>query len=501
MNRIAWVATLLLVPSLHAQDAILEPDAKPVQLLKKGAGEGPAWHPELGLLFSGEEGIGRLDRDAQFSVWRPKAGTNGLTFDREGRLIACEPVKRRVTRTEKDGTIKVLAENYDGHLFNQPNDVALDSKGRIYFSDPCYGDRSKMEMTDAKGNKVEGVYRIDPDGKVERILGFGDVDRPNGLRVSSDDKYLYVADNNNNKVGAARKLWRFDLQADGNVDAASKKLLHDWGTARGPDGIKLDAKGRLFVAGGLNRENLPAETNDKKGGIYVLSPEGKLLTFIHIDRDEVTNCAFGDDDLRTLYITAGGTLWFVRTTVPGDVYWPAARGKAETPKSTEEEPPQPKVKGMKYEDLVAALTKEKGDPQRGNQIYLSQTCNNCHTVKPTEPSKGPYLGDIGLRSPRAELIEATLKPNAKILKGYETQAFHLKSGQTIEGFLIRETDDEVQLRNAQGVVINLAKKDIDERIRRNTSVMPAELVDNLTVSDLASLIAFMESLKVPPRKK
>ncbi|MBX9681150.1 MAG: SMP-30/gluconolactonase/LRE family protein [Gemmataceae bacterium] len=495
--RTAFAILLVAATGVHAQDPIFEPNAKPTLVLKHGAGEGPAWHPELGLLFSGDEGIGRLARDGKQSVWRAKAGTNGLTFDREGRLIACEPVHGRVTRTEKDGTIKVLADKYDGHRFNQPNDVCLDSKGRIYFTDPCYGDRSKMEMTDAKGNKVEGVYRIDLDRKVQRILTYGEVDRPNGVRISADDKYLYVADNNNDKVGAARKLWRFDLKADGAADVASRKLLHDWGAARGPDGIKLDVKGRLYVAGGLNKENLPFETNDHKGGVYVFSPEGKLLTFLHIDRDEVTNTAFAGDDLRTLYITAGGTLWSIRTAVPGDVYWPAANGA----KPAKDVSPEAKVKGLPYEAVIAAVAQEKGDPARGSQIYLSQTCNNCHTVKPSEPSKGPYLGDLGKRAKRDEILESILKPNEKILPGYETVALVLKTGQSLQGFLIRETDDELKLRDAQGVVLEVAKRDVEERNIRKTSVMPAELVDNISIADLASLVAYFESLQTPPRKK
>ena len=197
-----------------------------------------------------------------------------------------------------------------------PNDLTIDSKGRIYFSDPCYGDRSKMEMTDAACNKVEGVYRIDPDGKVTRVIG-REVNRPNGLTITADDKTLYVADNNN-EAGGARKLWRFALQADGSVDLKSQKLVHDWGKTRGPDGMKLDAKGRLFVAAGLNKPNPPAEVQDKPtAGVYVFSPEGKLLDFAPIPRDETTNVAFGGDDGKTLFVTAGGSLWSMRVNTAG----------------------------------------------------------------------------------------------------------------------------------------------------------------------------------------
>lgn len=324
MNRFAALLALLLPMMANAQEAILAPGAKPKLILASGAGEGPAFHPQLGLLFSGEKGIGRLDREGKFSFHRENVGTNGLLFDHQGRLLACEPKLRRVTRTELDGKITVLTDSYEGKKYNQPNDIAVDSKGRIYFSDPCYGDRSHMEMTDAAGKSVEGVYRIDSDGKTTRILTH-EVNRPNGLRVSAGDRHLYVADNNNNDKAGPRKLWQFDLKADGSVDPASRKLLHDWGNSGGPDGIKLDTKGRLYVAGGLNRPQPPAETNEKKGGIYVFSPEGKLLEFIPIERDEVTNSAFGDDDLKTLYITAGGTLWTIRVATPGYVPWPKAK--------------------------------------------------------------------------------------------------------------------------------------------------------------------------------
>jgi gluconolactonase len=179
-----------------------------------------------------------------------------------------------------------------------------------------------MELVDDQGRKVEGVYRIDPDGTVNRIIAH-EVDRPNGLIVTPDDRYLFVADNNNDTVGGARKLWRFDLRQNGTVDLATQKLIHDWKETRGPDGIKLDSKGRLFVAAGLNRQNPPHETQDQPtAGIYVFSTEGKLLEFIPVPRDECTNCAFGGSDLKTLFITAGGTLWSIGVREPGRVVWP-----------------------------------------------------------------------------------------------------------------------------------------------------------------------------------
>jgi gluconolactonase len=318
---LAPLLCLLPIASLTAAD-VLPPRAEPTLLQEQGAGEGPAWHPELGLLTSGGGHIYRRDKAGNQSIYRENADTNGLLFDSGGGLVMCQPAFRRVCRLEKDGTLKVLADNYEGKRFNQPNDLTIDSQGRIYFSDPQYGERESMELVDAAGKKIEGVYRIDSDGKVTRIITH-EVDRPNGLVITPDDKYLYVADNNNNTVGGARKLFRFDLNSDGTVDFASQKLIYDWKNTRGPDGMKLDASGRLFVAAGLNKQNPPYETQAQPtAGIYVFSPSGDLLQFIPIPRDETTNCAFGGDDLKTLFITAGGSLWSIPVITPGCPVWP-----------------------------------------------------------------------------------------------------------------------------------------------------------------------------------
>lgn len=285
-------------------------DQPPKCLGDIGAGEGPAWHRDGYLLFTGGGKITRRASDGTVSVFREAAGgANGLLWDREGRLVVCEAGNRRVTRTEADGSITVLAERHEGQRFNSPNDLAMDSRGRIYFTDPRYGSRDGMEIRDTNGFRVEGVYRIDAPGKVTRVLG-KELERPNGVLVSAQDRFLYVADNNNNEVGGARRLWRFRLDRDGSVRPGSGKVLFDWGDARGPDGLKRDGQGRLYVAAGLNVANPPYETADRwQGGIYVLSPEGKLLQFIGIPKDEVTNCAFGGPKGRTLYVTAGGQLW------------------------------------------------------------------------------------------------------------------------------------------------------------------------------------------------
>ena len=173
-----------------------------------------------------------------------------------------------------------------------------------------------MEILDAQGKAVEGVYRIDGPGKVTRIIT-REVDRPNGILVSPDDRYLYVADNNNNTEGGARKIWRFDLKKDGSIDPNSRKMIFDWHTARGPDGFKMDREGRFYVAGGINRATQYETTNEFQGGVFIISPEGKLIQFVPVPKDETTNCVFGGPDLKTLYITSGGSLYSIRTRTAG----------------------------------------------------------------------------------------------------------------------------------------------------------------------------------------
>jgi len=294
--------------------------------------EGPAWHPTGNVYFSdiANNRIMRRDRLGQLHVFRTPSGrTNGLLFDHQGRLLACEGggslSNRRVTRTELDGTITVLADSFRDRRLNSPNDLTIDSRGRIYFSDPRYGSRSGLQQHDASGREIEGVYRIDGVGRVARIIEH-EVDRPNGLAISPDDRFLYVADNLNDgprAQGGARRLWRFSLQPDGTLVAGSGTQIFDWGGDRGPDGMAIDRKGRLYVTAGFNFPNPPIETSVKyKAGIYVISDAGDLLQFVPIPADMITNCAFGGEDFKTLYVTAGHKLWSLRTDTAGHVAWP-----------------------------------------------------------------------------------------------------------------------------------------------------------------------------------
>ncbi len=291
----------LTLASCSTMRSPIVPGAVPKDHGLIGAGEGPAWK-DGSLYFTDGKHINRMDPKGHTTVFRHNA-SNGLLFNREGRLVACESGLRRVTRTEKDRRITVLADRFEGKRFNTPNDLCMDSKGRIYFTDPRYGPRESMELG------YEGVYRIDAVGKVTRIRCDG-AERPNGILITPDDKYLFIADNNNNNHGGSRKLLRYELDKNGDVKSGSRKVIFDRKDGRGPDGMKMDAAGRIYVAAGTNKVT-EWETNRFKAGCYILSPSGHLIDFIPTAPDEARNCAFGGKDGKTLFITSGNHLWSV----------------------------------------------------------------------------------------------------------------------------------------------------------------------------------------------
>jgi gluconolactonase len=245
----------------------------------------------------------------ELSTFRNQSNeTNGLRFEMNGNLLACEGGKGRVTRTEmKSGSITVLADQYRGKGVQSPNDLDFDSHGRIYFT-------SRANNPDPVKDNKKAVYRIDPNGQLTQLLSEPEIHMPNGIVVSPDEKTLYLieahADEDKN-----RKILAFDLSKDGAI--SNRRTLIDFYPGRSGDGMCIDEKGNLYVAAGLHETRGSSETLDTRPGIHVISPEGKLLAFRETPEDTITNCTFGGKDLRTLYISCGSYLLSIRTTLPG----------------------------------------------------------------------------------------------------------------------------------------------------------------------------------------
>jgi gluconolactonase len=247
------------------------------------------------------------------TIFRSPSGmSNGIKFDAEGNMIVAEGADyggRRVIRTDmKTGKSYVIAGLFEGRPFNSPNDITIDEKGRIYFSDPRYLGHEPLDQP------VQAVYRIDTDGAIHRIIT--DAGKPNGVCISPDQKTLYVVSNDNGTTGIGRlpkdapvhkgrmALLAYDLAADGT--AKFRKVLVDYAPQDGPDGLVVDVEGNLYVA--VRDETRP--------GIVVYSPEGKELAYIPTEIP--TNVGFGrGDESQALYITAGKSLYRIRLNKVG----------------------------------------------------------------------------------------------------------------------------------------------------------------------------------------
>ena len=254
--------------------------------------EGPAAAPDGSIYFSAirTARIMRYDPATDLvTTYRNDSGkSNGLMFDREGRLVACEGADyggRRVSITKKDGSIMSLAEKFKGKRFNSPNDLSILPNGRIYFTDPRYRGHEPREID------VEGIYFIDTDGTVK--LATDKIDKPNGILISIDTKTAYLACFESMQT-KKRQLVKFSIRSDGSFD--DKSVLFDFGEKRGADGMAMDTEGNIYAAAGVG----------KYAGIYIFSPIGEQLAFLSMSKiGAVTNCQFGiGEDASTLYITA-----------------------------------------------------------------------------------------------------------------------------------------------------------------------------------------------------
>lgn len=258
---------------LAAPDAVA---AGPVDKVADGLQftEGPVWTPKTGLLFSDipADTIYRTDNRDDKTVFRSPSGhSNGLALDRDGRLIACEHGNRRVSRTETDGTITVLADSYLGRKLNSPNDATVRSDGAIFFTDPPYGvDEGERELPFC------GVYAIKPGGELALLSVY--FSHPNGICLSPGEKTIYIADSQDNFIQA------YDLREDGSL--ANSRLFC---RCDNPDGIKADKQGNVWAA--------------TAKGIMVFRPDGSHAGTIEVP-EHPSNCAFGGEDGNTLFITA-----------------------------------------------------------------------------------------------------------------------------------------------------------------------------------------------------
>jgi gluconolactonase len=315
-------------------DPVVPPEAKLEKLFDGGLvlTEGVAVAPD-GMVYFSDITFTHASREMKAPIeaghiWKydPKTGkatifrspsgmSNGLKFDAEGDLLAAEGADfggRRLTRTDmKTGKSYIVAGLYDGKPLNAPNDITLDEKGRIYFSDPRYLGHEPIDQP------VQAVYRVDTDGKITRIIT--DAGKPNGVAVSPDQKSLYVVSNDNGSTGIGRlrmkddpepthkgrmALLAYDLSPEGT--AKFRKVLVDYSPEDGPDGLVCDKEGNLWVA--VRAEN--------RAGIVCYSSEGKELGYIKTEIP--TNVGFGRGaEAKTLYITAGKSLYKITTNREG----------------------------------------------------------------------------------------------------------------------------------------------------------------------------------------
>jgi len=297
-------------------DQLVPPDAK-LEKIADGFTwvEGPVWNKQGGyLLFSDipanavyqwKPGMGvRLFlKNSGYSGSLPFAGkepgSNGLTFDPEGRLLLCRHGDRQIGRLEANGRIRPLADRYDSRRLNSPNDLVVKSNGDLYFTDPPFGLPKVFDDPDKA--PIQGVYRLSKEGAVTLLIK--DIRAPNGIAFSPDEKILYVSD-----VDPDRTAWlAYDVNEDGTV--TNGRLFFDATRWRkdsffGPDGFKVDQHGNIFGA--------------RPGGISVIAPDGTLLGTIEIGRP-TSNVAWGEDG-HTLFITGGGSVYRINLSTKGAGY-------------------------------------------------------------------------------------------------------------------------------------------------------------------------------------
>lgn len=280
------------IAQTDADFARIVPEGAEVKQLATGFNftEGPAVDLEGNLFFTdiprGE--INKLAPDGSVTNFRTDlaAKANGLMFDAQDRLFACEGGHSKVTRTDPDGSVTVLVEQFDTRRFNSPNDLVLTPGGGVYFTDPFFGPKSSQPQP------VQGVYYIAPGGAVSLVVG--DLNRPNGIMLSQDALTLYVANDGSGGI------WAYDVQTNGEV-ANGRQFAEMEGIV---DGMTLDAEGNLYAAGGRRGQSQ---------GVWIFDSAGEKMGIIPVP-EMPTNCTFDD---HTLYITAGTSVYSIILNVSG----------------------------------------------------------------------------------------------------------------------------------------------------------------------------------------
>ncbi len=261
--------------------------------------EGPIWHPSAHfLIFSDMPGdhMRRWSVSDGISTFRkPSNKANGNAYDQEGRIVTCEHATSRVTRTEKDGSITVLATHWKDQELNSPNDIVVKRDGAIYFTDPSFGRLEYFGVPREQDLSFQGVYRLEPSNGALELLT-DDIFQPNGLCFSLDESRLFINDTERQHIRV------FDVEADGTI-TGGRIWAQPTGEGEGvPDGMKIDTHENLYCTG--------------PGGIHVFDPDANCLGVIHVP-EVVANFTWGDEDMCSIFITASTSLYRVRVKVPG----------------------------------------------------------------------------------------------------------------------------------------------------------------------------------------
>ncbi|HZN47503.1 MAG TPA: SMP-30/gluconolactonase/LRE family protein [Ramlibacter sp.] len=274
--------------------------------------EGPVWFGDARSLLVSDipnDLILRWDEasGAVSEFRKPSNHANGLARDRQGRLLACEHLTRRVTRTEYDGSITVLADRHDGRRLNSPNDIVCAQDGSVWFTDPPFGIGGHWEGEPAEAELPHAVYRIAADGKLQQVLA--DLAGPNGLAFSPDEALLYVVES---RSTPHRKIWAYDHARDGSL--SNKRLVIDARGAGAIDGIAIDVAGNLWC--GWGSDGRAGANSEALDGVRVYTPDGTAIGHIHLP-ERCANVCFGGRHRNRLFMAASHSLYALYVNTQG----------------------------------------------------------------------------------------------------------------------------------------------------------------------------------------